>query len=129
VSFAREKDGYDDQDEKESSTNGDANYSTCLESETGCKVLKKVIITFSHKEKVTYPVICGASVLKAPVSTLLTVTVWSTADVLVEVIVGVSSGILLNDIAMVGHNLVNQDEEKYKNNSNLRWRDTDWQLM
>jgi hypothetical protein len=55
------------------------------------------------------------SVLKAPVApvwTLLTVTVWSTADVLVEVIVGSSSEILLNDMATLDHSLVNTEDNK-----------------
>ena len=49
----------------------------------------------------TYSVLRGASVLKAPVSTLLIVTVWPPVVVLVEVIVGSSSEILLNDMAML----------------------------
>jgi hypothetical protein len=61
----------------------------------------KLIITFSHKGKMTYSVLCGASVLKAPDSTLLIVTVWPPVVVLVEVIVGPSAEILLNDMAML----------------------------
>ena len=55
----------------------------------------------SHEEKITYSVLFGVSVLKAPVSTLLLVTLWSPVDVLVEVIVRSSSEILLNDMAML----------------------------
>ena len=65
-----------------------------------CKCLK-LITTFSHKGKMTYSVLFGASVLKAPVSTLLIVTVGPSVVVLVEVIVGSSSEILLNDMAML----------------------------
>ena len=98
MSSAREKDGQQEQEEKESSAYSDANYSTSLANETGCQLLEK---NCRHKEETTYPVLGGASVLKAPVATLLIVTVWLTADVLVEVVVGSSSGILLNDMAML----------------------------
>ena len=50
-------------------------------------------------KKKRYPVSCDVSVLKAPVSLLLVVMVWSTTEVLVAGMVG-SSEILLNDMAL-----------------------------
>ena len=59
-----------------------------------------------------YPVSCGVSVLKAPVSLLLVEMVWSTIEVFVEVMVGSSR----DTTQRYGfeHSLVNttEDEEK-----------------
>ena len=55
-------------------------------------------------------------VLKAPVSLLIGVMIWLLVEVLVKVEVSSTSGILLNDMAILGIVLVNKigDEENNK---------------
>lgn len=84
--------------------------------------MQKVNNSVSHKKrkKITYSVSFGVSVLKAPVWTLLIVTAVDVlVEVLVEVIVGSSSEILLNDMAMLETIWVNTTENEEKKNKKL----------